>query len=372
MTTFYQILKTVLPKLDEELGSVDIGKLSIDSFDLVMARAALERHMGREIPDSAWVRFRTFEEVRRFFEAPAATAQASKSEARSAQRHYEINMPHMTLGGLSENWLFKELGDLHWAMLCEALGRPSDDIVDELGNRLYATFTRIRWESRSHLKRFRENERIYFNNEISRFGKSMFFSRCAVEGEGKSLSAQLMSTFASRQSTNTGLLRGEPRLPEKEKSSMRVSAEMPPFGAEYRDVRRGDKRALTLQGEPARVDDNVLFEMEYRLNPYYDFNGANLLYFAAYPVFHDVCEREYVHRYNVPRGAPGRDWALAASTRARDVFYYGNCDISDSLVLRLHAFDAVGGNAVSAVSSISRKSDGKLLAHNIVIREDHG
>jgi probable biosynthetic protein (TIGR04098 family) len=370
MTTFYRTLKTVLPKFSEELASVDIEKLSIDSFDLVMVRATLERQLGKEIPDREWVRFRTFEQVRMFFETPAVDAPAPSGGERSFQRRYEINMPQMVLGGLSENWLFKELGDLHWAMICEALQRPSGDIVDDLDNRLYATFTRIRWESRSHLKEFRENEIISFSNRISRFGKSLFFSQCTTLGADKSIEAQLMSTFASRQSTNTTLLRGEPRLPEK--SSIEVAPEMPSFGSEYRDVRRGDRRDLTLHGEPFRIEDKVLFEMEHRLNPYYDFNGANLLYFAAYPVFHDVCEREYVHQHDVPRRAPGRDWALSASTRARDAFYYGNCDIGETLVIRLHVFDATGEGRVRAVTSVSRKSDGKVLAHNLVIKEDHG
>ena len=36
-----------------------------------------------------------------------------------------VNMPQMAAGGLSENWLFKFCGDLHWQALCHAMDTTS-------------------------------------------------------------------------------------------------------------------------------------------------------------------------------------------------------------------------------------------------------
>ena len=41
----------------------------------------------------------------------------SRSAAAIERRSYDLNMPQMALGGLSESWLFKELGDIHWRLI---------------------------------------------------------------------------------------------------------------------------------------------------------------------------------------------------------------------------------------------------------------
>jgi probable biosynthetic protein (TIGR04098 family) len=49
------------------------------------------------------------------------------------KRTVQVGMPQMALGYLSENWLLKELGDLHWDKLCSSLQRKSNDLVDSQG-----------------------------------------------------------------------------------------------------------------------------------------------------------------------------------------------------------------------------------------------
>lgn len=38
---------------------------------------------------------------------------------------YTLGMPQLICGALSERWLFKEAGDIHWGMLTSDLGAPS-------------------------------------------------------------------------------------------------------------------------------------------------------------------------------------------------------------------------------------------------------
>ena len=71
---------------------------------------------------------------------PAASAAPPRRSSAAATR---LNMPQMALGGLSESWLFKELGDIHWRLITRGLGTPSHEIADANGERLYATFTRF-------------------------------------------------------------------------------------------------------------------------------------------------------------------------------------------------------------------------------------
>ena len=42
-----------------------------------------------------------------------------------------VNMPQMAANGLSENWLFKHCGDLHWDALCASLDIRSSELEDD-------------------------------------------------------------------------------------------------------------------------------------------------------------------------------------------------------------------------------------------------
>jgi probable biosynthetic protein (TIGR04098 family) len=111
--------------------------------------------------------------------------------------------------------------------------------------------------------------------------------------------------------------------------------QLPAFGQEYRAVR-------------ALKDRPVIFEKKYDILPHHDINGVGLLYFAAYPIINDLCELAY---FDEPH-----DWCLNYGTVDRDVYYFGNCNLGDKLVYRLHSFDRQG-ERVSLTSSLARMSD---------------
>ena len=83
------------------------------------------------------------------------------------KREFELNMPQMSFYGLSEQWLTKELGDMHWAMLCDSFGCKSDALIDSAGNRLYSSFVRVRFQSSTSLGKFDENEKITLKGLIN-------------------------------------------------------------------------------------------------------------------------------------------------------------------------------------------------------------
>lgn len=285
------------------------------------------------------------------------------------QRIVKLNMPQMAVGGLSEQWFFKEIGDFHWAMLCEALQCESHNIIDSVNNRLYPTFVRIRWEANQHLKEFHENDTFLFNGHLSRFGKSILFNDFSINAGRDLIKASLMTTFAVRGPNNKNLLKGEPTIPIS--SQITEHQAMPLFGEEYREMRKGEKPTHTLKGESFVLSQDQIFECSYRINPYLDLNGVNLLYFAAYPLINDTCERDFIHQNKLKFGIK-RDWALESSTVARDIFYFGNCDAEDAISFRINAIEVTGPNKIKLISSLYREFDNHLLATLYTVKVLHG
>jgi len=72
--------------------------------------------------------------------------------------------------GLSENWLLRHLGDLHWQIICDALGKASRDIQDEQGSRLYASFVRVDVDC---LARYRALGKAFMSGWIEWFDMAM-------------------------------------------------------------------------------------------------------------------------------------------------------------------------------------------------------
>ena len=260
------------------------------------------------------------------------------------KRRYNINMPQMALGGLSEAWLFRELGDLHWEMLSEGLGMPSSKLVDANGDRLYATFTCIKVVSNVPLLQFCENDEITVEGSISRFGAGVFFGNLTFGKNSRQIKAQLMTSFTKRSSENSNLslLKGQPIISAS--SPIPEINKLPDFALEYRQA-RGD-------GE----EKPILFECVYDIQPYHDINGVGLLYFAAYPIINDLCEMRN-------KDAP-HSWCMEMSTVSRDMYYFGNCDISDKILYRLHE-ERKTDKVITLVSSLARVSDGMVIARII-------
>ena len=140
------LLEKQIPGFSYQNAEVVFGKLGIDSFGMLELRANVERALGSSLPDSIWLDIETPAQLVAHVRGEA-TAQVTESKAATLRRQYVLNMPQMALGGLSESWLFKELGDAHWAMINAGLGVSSDQLLDGAGARLYATMTRVRLEA---------------------------------------------------------------------------------------------------------------------------------------------------------------------------------------------------------------------------------
>ena len=369
-------MKSVLQLIHKSVGTVaeddlqqPLDQLGIDSIDLVDLRVNLDHSMGFEIPDADWLGFNSFHDIIRYYEGRQGSDR-QQSELASTEavntRRYQINMPQMALSALSENWLLKEIGDFHWNVLCHGLGVDSSRIQDELGNRLYATFVRIRLQCSQHLQHFRENENLHLHTRMTRYGNGMYFSDLTAQGDaGKHIRAELMTTFSYRDAENNkSLKKGQPYGVE---NTIEAHGALPQFGQEYRLLRKGERQSVELLGESFAMTDDSIFEHGYTINPYLDLNGVNLLYFAAYPTINDDCEAQYFNQHHADRI---RDhWAKEAYTLARDIYYLNNCDLNDSIWYRLHEATFLPGRRVRIHSTLVRESDGQPLARIFTIKE---
>ena len=314
------------------------ARLGIDSISMLTIRTQAETLAGKGLDQDQWDDIDTPADLARALGKGSPQLRSVDAPPATEQRTYFLNMPQMAIGGLSESWLFKELGDIHWTMLAKALGQPTRLLSDSAGDRIYATFTRIELRSSRALGLYEENERIDINSGMSRYGAGLYFSEATLNGATGSIQARLMSSFSKFGATgsNTSLFKGLPELPPD--CIIPALAEVPEFGRDY-------------QGRRAETLAPPIFECEYEIMPSHDINGVGLLYFAAYPMIDDICAARHA----------GRMYATGFSTRYRDIFYFGNSDADDKLIYRLHR-KAGDGNSVEIESSISRKSDGSLMA----------
>ena len=333
-----QIIQEEIPDADD--FSLPLVDLAIDSFGLIVLRGRIEAELGQPVSDDAWDSIQTPNDI---LALSAAGARVSSPRPATAERRsFAVNMPQMAMEGLSESWLLKELGDMHWSMITKGLASPSSELRDGGGNRLYATFTRIHYTFGRPLNAIGENTSLDLSGRIARFGAGTFVSEIAIGHVDAPGQAQLMSNFSRRGETgNASLLKGQPTIPP----NCPIPDGPPPgFMREYRD-----RRAATAP--------SALFETEYEIIPFHDINGVGLLYFASYPIISDICSLRHA-----------ADFA-DRSTISRDIFYFANADTGDALVFRIHKWERSGA-ALDIETSLSRKSDGRLMAYVVTSKSN--
>jgi probable biosynthetic protein (TIGR04098 family) len=251
----------------------------------------------------------------------------------------------MAANGLSENWLFRHCGDGHWKSLCKSLGASSSALRDAAGGRLYPTFVAIQARYERPLSDVEENDAFDTAVRVSHFGQAFFHSDVAFAGPRATYAMKMLTAFASREAPGRNALRKSVPAPEFKYTS-EPAREAPALLNLSRAMRRGEVSRHEVAGHAFPLEGAAMAApVTLEPNPYFDYNGANLLYFAAYPTLADTVERAVVRREGL--ASPALDWALASSTVARDVFYYRNLEIGDALHGTLRAFARADGGVSS-------------------------
>jgi probable biosynthetic protein (TIGR04098 family) len=279
-------------------------------------------------------------------------------------RRVRLGMPHLDAGGLAEGWLLRHAGDLHWEATSRRLSVPSDEIREDDRARIYPTVVALRARYDAPLGDVRENDVLEASVEVTPCGRACAQGRVTATAGRVRLSVELVTTFAVRQADGT---MRTARLAAS--LAARWTPQAPP--SRLAQLARAARRAEPLDDpfcgpSPAGVGaGGALGSIRYEPSPYADYNGASLLYFAAYPTIADTVERRLVRALGLAPAAP--DWALATSTVARDVFYYGNLPLGDALDVELGAFAADAGGVKTRVR-LRRARDGQAIADVVTRR----
>lgn len=344
-----------IPKVTEEDLYTPIRNTAIDSLDLVVLRVALEKYFKVEIPDLVWYQFNTLAEAIEYAHHHGDTDRCVIKEKTQIKllENIEIRMPQMANGALSENWLLKYLGDVHWQLISKGFNKKSSELKDEAGNRLYATFVRVNYWM-SPLIEFLENETIEFMASIAGFGNHSFLSNVTANCNHKNINATLMTTFSVRENGNNDKI--NKCEPKERTNQIGQLTNTPLFLNEYRLLRKGLVDHIPSSFGEFSITDEPFFEWEYSINPFYDINGVGLLYFASYPIIADQCFFEYYHKTNM------------LTTIYRDIFYFANCNSTDRIIFQLNNIEEKGSQ-IKSLMSLFRKSDHQMLARILTVKQ---
>jgi probable biosynthetic protein (TIGR04098 family) len=191
----------------------------------------------------------------------------------------------------------------------------------------------------------------------------------------------MATVFVTRRTDNKSLARATPQQLARAKS--RAYDVVPPLGVGYQRVKRVVLDGAAPPAGPLVELAGATFDAahaanatanatgRYLIDPYVDFNGASLLYFASYPRIADVCERVV---FNARLARAGREGAAAEaafvfSPVARDVHYFGNADAGDVLTFTLRSVGAVEKGRIAIWSTLARAKDGARIADVFTVKE---
>jgi probable biosynthetic protein (TIGR04098 family) len=360
MEKYIAILQDVIPGFTTDDLFISLKEPRTHVLDSIIIRDTLENHFGFQIPDQDWHTFTTLSEsIDYCYNKTNEIIPASDKV--TVKRRHDIRMPQMANAALSENWLLKEMGDMHWEMLSKGLEQKSTEFADSMGNRLYAAFVRINYAI-SPLNLFNENDTMHLNGSMKRFGDYAYYSLLNGHCDGKMLSAKLMTSFLARTANdNSRISRGDVT---RHVNHITELGHTPDFYIEHRQVNKGKLDEIISGGHTFAITDKKVASIIHTINPHFEINGAGLLYFASYPVIADMCTSMFF------RNTFGiKNYNSEYHTTYRDVFYFANCNADDRIIVDLNNITHQKGDLLKLTTSLYRESDGKLMAKVFTVKQ---
>lgn len=270
-----------------------------------------------------------------------------------------IHMPQTDAAGLSENWLFRHCGEQHWNHIGLALATSVEEIRDDDGNQLYPTFVAVRGRYDRPLSSVRLEQHFHTAVRLKHFGRAFFDSTISFANNTSRFVLEMLTAFVARDREGRNKLHQS--LPC---SSLGYSSEPlpspPPLLKRSQAIRHRDVRHYEFFGRSFSLfEPGLALCMLYEPSPYIDYNRAGLLYFASYPTIVDTLERQLICKHRL--ADTSYDWALQTSAVGRDVFYYRNLDLGQTLRATLKSFER-SGELILTLTTLSSEQDGESLA----------
>lgn len=351
-----------------------LDSYGFDSLQFVIFRENLERSFRIHIPDRDWLGFRSIDALARFVADKAGPRQADDLPAANDvarirptggprlvgdagfYEDLEIGMPLTGRFNLAEGPLLQRLGDIRWRHISALMGVPTREIRDEDEDRLYPTFffVEMAFPTGRPLGSYGENDRIRVCSAVRRYGTSMLDGRCYLlppespespEEPFTSIGAALDAGVPAVQLSNIFVKQFAGAEWLKKSRPNNLGFQRIPAVADAPDSYQAVKNAERL-GRFCDVDPNWLpltdgpVRVEYRLVPDRDLNGAGLVYFANYPVFLDICERQVLEEAVRPIPSELVDRRTLASRKSA---YLNNASSRDTLLVDVEPWLAISG-----------------------------
>lgn len=264
-------------------------------------------------------------------------------------------MPNLCYNGLSENWLLKECGHRHWLAMAQAQGSEQPEFCDAGGRKVYAAFTLVRL-SNARLEQIGENDAFSITSQCLPAGRAQHYSRHELWAHGqRGARIEMLSAFVRRE--KPGNNRSVVRAAMREQKVNHEAIDQNLASAANAFVRHGrERRAGAWNGHPdmhAGEGAESMHEAVFMPCPNNDFNGADLLYFASFQAVVDRAEWSWI----VNARGPGRPAAIVE----REMVFYGNMNLGDSVYTRLEVHDS-NGIHLNHRSELRRGCDNACIA----------
>jgi len=247
---------------------------------------------------------------------------------------FEVGMPHMDPWGLSENWLLKEAGHLHWRRLAASLGTRPGALTDRSGRRLYAAFTHVHLRD-ARLDGVEEDELLTLGISACPLGRSSHYSHQVLrDAAGKARARlEMLSTLVvrERQGDNHSVARCRPAADPPAGGHPLLREEAQACADAAREVKANGWRERFMLGPSEELPS--LDVMEVLPCEAIDYNGAGLFYFASF--------QAWVDRAHETWGLTRR----AHFVRERQLVFHGNVNPGERILLRLVASYRTAGSA---------------------------
>lgn len=274
-------------------------------------------------------------------------------------------MPQMDYSGLSENWLFKKAGNLHWLNIFKKSKLKSRNLINQNGQRIYPTFLLIKSNYSKPLSFVKENDVLKIKCEISQYGNTFFTSNITFFNSKIRLHFEMLTAFVVRNDENKNDFKKEEDAGWSFKvKSQHNSPRLLNLSKKSKRIKKLSFKSLGFKFKKS-YERNIKKKVIYEPSPYTDFNGAGLFYFASYPTVSDSIVRTLVNNkklYNL-----NEDWSIKTSTLSRTIFYHGNLNLGDKLILKINEIYQIK-NKFYIHTILESKSNKKKLSDIFTIK----
>ncbi len=295
------------------------------------------------------------------------------------EKSYQLGVPHMLSGRLSENWLMKELGDILWNMIAKGLQVPIDSIVDDDGERLYASLIRSSLISKrgEGLQSFNEGECILIKSQLTQYKTKMFFIRSIITDKKKKIELEVYSVAVLAKKTCNNKISNKKKIViQNTVSKVPLLKSLPEEVKNHFKLKNhiliSDNEVISdthqFYGLNFKITTDAIYTCDYEIDPYDDISGIGVLYCASYSKISDKCERHFFEE-KILGNQIGFNWAIHSDCLARDVHYYNSADAREQIVYQLDQAIFLDEVTVQIASSLYRKSNKEIIAKIFTVKK---